>query len=187
MTNTVLAHISCQVDILRVTSAAIREQDHGAGAHSVHVTRNRRGAGPVFRVYRLRVDALGDQAASRTPWTTCGKSAGVQPGCRTPGRLRRRRELDCLTAVKGSAGWSQIAHSGAPGEIRTPDLLVRTIFLVAVVITNQSLAALADFDSGLTKAQLRHIQSRQAAIVFIADIHKTVLPRHPAPGPRSSA
>ena len=47
MTNTVLAHISCRVDILRVTSAAIREQDHGAGAHSVHVTRNRTGAGPV--------------------------------------------------------------------------------------------------------------------------------------------
>jgi len=46
MTNTVLAHISCQVDILRVASAAIREQDHGAGAHSVHVTRNRTGAGP---------------------------------------------------------------------------------------------------------------------------------------------
>jgi hypothetical protein len=44
MTNTVLAHISCQVDILHVTSAAIREQDHGAGAHSVHVTRNRTGA-----------------------------------------------------------------------------------------------------------------------------------------------
>src|SRR3982074_2739593 len=46
MTNTVLAHICCQVDILRATSAAIREQDHGAGAHSVHVTRNRTGAGP---------------------------------------------------------------------------------------------------------------------------------------------
>src|SRR6266404_7834921 len=48
MTNTVLAHISCQVDILPVTSAANREQDHGAGAHSVHVTRNRTGAG-LFR------------------------------------------------------------------------------------------------------------------------------------------
>ena len=29
-------------------------------------------------------------------------------GCRTPGRLRRPREFDRLTAVKRSADWSQI-------------------------------------------------------------------------------
>src|ERR1700694_5318730 len=29
------------------------------------------------------------------------------PGCRTPGRLRRRREFDRLTAGRRSADWSQ--------------------------------------------------------------------------------
>lgn len=47
MCNTELVHISLPVGILRVTGAAIREQDHGAGARSVHVTRNRTGAGLV--------------------------------------------------------------------------------------------------------------------------------------------
>jgi hypothetical protein len=94
---------------------------------------------------------------------------------------------DRLTAAKRSADWSQMVNFGAPGEMRTPDPLVRRIFLVAVVVINQSLATLAEFDSGLPKAQLRHSQSGQAAIVSVADIHKTVLPHHPAPGPRSSA
>jgi hypothetical protein len=57
ISNTVLTQSSCRADIVRVGKAAIREQDHAAGALSVHVTRNRAAAGTSGVTQRLPGEA----------------------------------------------------------------------------------------------------------------------------------
>ena len=83
-------------------------------------------------------------------------------------RIERQRAADMLgrrenvakpaTFAKG-VHWVRKLFIGAPGEIRTPDHLVRRENPAFLVFINQSFASLANLEPSLTKAQLWHRQS----------------------------